>query len=238
MRSSGCAYNDYIDRDIDKGVARTANRPIPTGDVTPEEALAFAVVLALLAFIVLVQFNAFTIELSMLSLVPVALYPFAKRYTNWAQAVLGLTFNWGALVGWTAVKGSLAYAPIALYLGAVLWTIGYDTIYALQDREDDAAMGVKSTALRFGADTPSWLGYLYAGALVLWTIAGFLAGTHLIFFATIALVALQMAWQITTLDINDTDNAMRRFRSNSHVGVALTIGLAADMALSSLAGLA
>lgn len=237
MRGAGCAYNDYVDRDIDARVARTASRPIPSGQVSAGRALAFVVALSLVGLLVLLQFNAYTIVLGAASLLLVALYPFTKRLTYWPQLVLGLAFNWGALVGWSAVKGSLSAAPLVLYAGSVLWTIGYDTIYAHQDKEDDLMLGLKSTALRFGESTASWVGSFYGLALVLWTIAGFMAGTHLIFFLTIALVALQMAWQVTSLDIRDPANCLRRFRANRDVGAAIFIGLVADMVISHLAGM-
>jgi len=237
MRASGCAYNDFIDRDYDARVARTASRPIPSGQVAPAEALAFAIVCALVGFIVLIQFNAFTIQLGIASLLLVAVYPFLKRYTYWPQFALGLAFNWGALVGWSAVTGSLALPAILLYCGSVLWTIGYDTIYAHQDKEDDLMVGLKSTAIRFGDHTMTWVGGLYAGAVALWLAAGFFAGTHLIYFTAIVLASLQMAWQVMTLDINDAQNCLRRFRSNRDVGMVIFLGLVADMALSWLAGL-
>lgn len=237
MRGAGCAYNDYVDRDIDAQVARTASRPIPSGQVTPDAALILVGALSFVGLVVLLQFNWFTVALGAASLGLVAVYPFMKRMTYWPQLVLGLAFNWGALVGWAAVKGSLAEAPIVLYAGAVLWTIGYDTIYAHQDREDDLMLGLKSTALSFGAATPSWVGAFYSGAVVLWAAAGFLAGAHLIFFLALALVALQLAWQVTSLDINDATNCLWRFRSNRDVGAALFLGLVADMLLSWWSGL-
>lgn len=237
MRAAGCAYNDYVDRDYDAQVARTASRPIPSGQIAPAEALAFAAVCALVGLFVLLQFNAFTIRLSAASLILVAVYPFLKRYTYWPQLALGLAFNWGALAGWSAVTGSLALPAVVLYCGSVLWTIGYDTIYAHQDKEDDLMLGLKSTAIRFGSRTTTWVGGFYAGAAGLWLLAGFLAGTHLIFFAAIALVSVQMAWQVVTLNIDDADNCLRRFRSNRDVGLAIFLGLVADMALSPLAGL-
>lgn len=237
MRASGCAYNDYVDRDYDARLARTANRPIPSGQVTPAEALAFSVMCALAGLIVLVQFNAFTIKLGIASLLLVALYPFTKRITYWPQLVLGLAFNWGALVGWSAVMGSVGIPALLLYAGSVLWTIGYDTIYAHQDREDDLMLGLRSTAIRFGDNTITWVGALYAGAIVLWLAAGYLAGTHLIYFTAVVLVSLQMAWQVTTLDTGDAGNCLRRFRSNRDVGLVIFLGLAADMMLSRMAGL-
>jgi 4-hydroxybenzoate polyprenyltransferase len=237
MRASGCAYNDYIDREYDAQIARTASRPIPSGQVAPAEALAFAIVCALAGLLVLIQFNAFTIRLGAASLLLVGVYPFLKRYTHWPQIALGLAFNWGALVGWSAVTGSLALPAILLYGGSVLWTMGYDTIYAHQDKEDDLMVGLKSTAIRFGDDTITWLGAFYAGAVVLWLAAGFLAGTHLIYFTAVVLASLQMAWQVMTLDIRDPQNCLRRFRSNRDVGMVIFLGLVADMALSWLAGL-
>ena len=237
MRGAGCAYNDYVDREYDAKVARTASRPIPSGQVSPRNALMFSVTLALVGFLVLVQFNAFTIWLGMSSLALVAIYPFMKRITYWPQLVLGLAFNWGALMGWAAVKGTLALPPLLLYAGAVLWTIGYDTIYAHQDKEDDLMLGLKSTALKFGDATIDYVGALYAGAVVLWALAGAMAGTHLIYYTSLALIALQLAWQVTTLDTTDARNCLRRFRSNRDVGFALFLGLVADMVLSRIAGL-
>jgi 4-hydroxybenzoate polyprenyltransferase len=238
MRAAGCAYNDYVDRDYDARAVRTASRPIPSGQITPAEALAFAAICALIGLIVLVQFNSYTIKLGAASLLLVAVYPFLKRFTYWPQVVLGLVFNWGALVGWSAVMGSVGLPAILLYFGSVLWTIGYDTIYAHQDREDDVMLGLRSTAIRVGDHTVTFVGALYAGAIVLWLLAGFLAGTHLIYFTAVVLASLQMAWQVTTLDTTDAANCLRRFRSNRDVGMAIFLGLAADMILSKMAGLA
>jgi 4-hydroxybenzoate polyprenyltransferase len=237
MRAAGCAYNDYVDRDFDARSARTASRPIPSGQVTPSEALAFAAICALGGLLVLVQFNAFTIKLGAASLFLVAIYPFLKRFTYWPQLVLGLAFNWGALVGWSAVMGSIGIPALLLYAGSVLWTMGYDTIYAHQDREDDLLLGLRSTAIRFGENTISWVGGFYAGAIVLWLLAGYLAGTHLIFYMAVVLASLQMAWQVTTMDTSDAKNCLRRFRSNRDVGLVIFLGLAADMILSRMAGL-
>lgn len=238
MRGAGCTWNDIVDRNYDGRVARTAARPIPSGQVSVFQALLFGVGLSLIGFAVLIQFNTFTIWLGIASLGLVAIYPFFKRFTFWPQVVLGLTFKWGALVGWSAVYGGLSGAPLVLYAGCVLWTIGYDTIYAHQDKEDDALLGLKSTALRFGDATQDWVGGFYAGAVVLWAIAGFLAGAHLIFFTALAIVAIALAWQVTTLDIDDPANCLRRFRSNRDVGWGLFLGMIADMAISALAGLA
>ncbi len=238
MRGAGCTWNDIVDRNYDGRVARTAGRPIPSGQVSVVQALLFGVGLSLIGLAVLVQFNTFTIWLGIASLALVAIYPFSKRFTFWPQVVLGLTFKWGALVGWAAIYGTLSTTAFVLYAGCVLWTIGYDTIYAHQDKEDDALLGLKSTALRFGEATQNWVAGFYGGAVVLWAIAGFLAGAHLIFFTALALVAIQLAWQVSTLNTNDPANCLRRFRSNRDVGWALLLGLIADMAISALAGLA
>jgi 4-hydroxybenzoate polyprenyltransferase len=236
MRGAGCTYNDIVDRHYDGRVARTAGRPIPSGQVSVVRALLFAVGLSLAGLAVLVQFNAFTIWLGIASLGPVAVYPFMKRVTFWPQIVLGLTFKWGALVGWSAVYGELSAAPLVLYAGCVMWTIGYDTIYAHQDKEDDALLGLRSTALRFGDTTHAWVAGFYAAAVALWAMAGILAGAHLIYFVALALVMAQLAWQVATLDTNDPRNCLRRFRSNRDVGWAIFLGLVADMAVSAMGG--
>lgn len=232
MRGAGCAYNDYVDRDFDARVSRTGGRPIPSGQVTPERALMLVGALSLVGLLVLVQLNSFTVWLAIASLALVAVYPFMKRITSWPQAVLGLAFNWGALVGWSAVTGGLAVPPLLLYVGSVLWTIGYDTIYAHQDKEDDALLGLKSTALRFGASTPKWLAGFYAGAILLWGTAAVLAGGRVVMLVALALAALHLAWQIATLDINDASNCLRRFRSNREVGAILFVGLVLEMAVA------
>ncbi|MFN0218863.1 MAG: 4-hydroxybenzoate octaprenyltransferase [Hyphomicrobium sp.] len=238
MRAAGCAYNDFVDRDIDAKVQRTAARPIPAGQVSPIAALAFAVACAFAGLAVLVQFNTFTIGLAIASLVIVAAYPFAKRLTTYPQLVLGLAFNWGALVGWAAIHGSIGLPATVLYIGCVLWTIGYDTIYAHQDKDDDELLGLGSTALQFGDSTASYVGALYGLAVVAWMIAGALANAHLTYFLAVTLVFLQMSWQVSTLDTRDANNCLRRFRSNRDVGIAVFLGLVADMALSWSAGLA
>jgi 4-hydroxybenzoate polyprenyltransferase len=232
MRGAGCTYNDIVDRDYDARVARTAARPIPSGQVTVTQAWLFLAVLCTAGLLVLVQFNWFTTMLGASSLLLIAIYPFMKRITFWPQFVLGLTFKWGALVGWAAITGSLSLAAIVLYAGSVLWTVGYDTIYAHQDTEDDALVGLKSTALRFGAATPRWLVLFYTGAVVLWGVAGMLAGAHAAFAVVLALAAAQMAWQVATLDTSNAGNCLARFKSNRLIGWLLFGGLVADMAFS------
>lgn len=230
MRGAGCAFNDYVDRNFDAKVARTRSRPIPSGQVSPKAALAFVVALSLIGFCVLIQFNGFTIAVGVASLALVAVYPFMKRFTYWPQVVLGLTFNWGALVGWAAVHGSLSLAPVLLYAGAVLWTVAYDTIYAHQDKEDDLSLGLKSTAIRFGDATGSWLLGLYAGTVVVWGGALVLAGAGWPGLAALAAICGHFAWQVASLDTEDADNCLARFKSNRTVGVILTLGLLADLA--------
>jgi 4-hydroxybenzoate polyprenyltransferase len=231
MRGAGCTYNDIVDRNYDASVARTAGRPIPSGQVTVLQAQTFMAALCGVGLLILLQFNTFTVVVGAASLILIAIYPFTKRFTYWPQLMLGLTFKWGALVGWAAITGSLSLAALALYAGSVLWTIGYDTIYAHQDKEDDLLLGLKSTALRFGAATSHWLSALYAGALVLWGVAGLLAGAELIFLLALALVAIHFTWQVATLEIADARNCLMRFKSNQQVGWLLFLGIVADMAL-------
>ncbi len=231
MRGAGCTWNDIVDRDYDARVERTRSRPIPSGQVTPLTALVFAIALSFVGLAVLVQFNSFTVTLSIASLALVAVYPFMKRFTYWPQLVLGLAFNWGALVGWASVTAGLALAPVALYAGSVLWTLGYDTIYAHQDAEDDLMAGLKSTALRFGDDTVRWVSGFYAGAVVLWVVAALLAGAGGATLVALGLVTAHFAWQTATLDIRDAAGCLARFRSNRTAGFLFTLGLLADMAL-------
>jgi 4-hydroxybenzoate polyprenyltransferase len=236
MRGAGCTYNDIVDRDYDARVARTAARPIPSGQVTTTQAYMFLGALCAAGFLILIQFNVFTVVLGASSLLLIAIYPFMKRVTFWPQAVLGLTFKWGALVGWSAVSGSLAWAPIVLYAGCVLWTMGYDTIYAHQDKEDDALLGLRSTALKFGSATTRWLAVFFGGALLLWCLAGVLAGAQHAFYLVLAGAAVHFVWQVTTLDIDDPRNCLIRFKSNQVVGWLLFLGLIAEMALPPLLG--
>ena len=232
MRGAGCAYNDIVDRDFDAKVARTKSRPIPSGQVSPRQALAFVVLLGLIGLAVLVAFNSFTIALAIGSLALVLVYPFMKRLTNWPQLVLGLAFNWGALVGWSSQTGNLALPAVALYIGSVAWTIGYDTIYAHQDKEDDLMLGLKSTALHFGAATPRWVLFFYGVAIAAWALAATLAGARWITFLALGLVALHFAWQVASLDTSDADNCLKRFRANRDAGLILFSGLVLDMALA------
>jgi 4-hydroxybenzoate polyprenyltransferase len=232
MRGAGCTWNDIVDRDFDAGVARTRNRPIPSGQVSVPQAVAFGVGLCLIGLLVLLQLNTTAIVLSISSLALVALYPFAKRFTYWPQLVLGLTFKWGALVGWTAARGTIEIPALLLYAGCVLWTIGYDTIYAHQDKEDDLAMGLKSTAIRFGENTRLWITGFYAAAMLLWGAAFAVAGMSpgvipLMGFLTAGTV---LGWQVLTLDSTDPTNCLTRFKSNREVGWIILATITADMA--------
>jgi 4-hydroxybenzoate polyprenyltransferase len=231
MRGAGCAWNDFLDRDIDGKVERTRSRPIPGGEISPKAALVFMVALAAVGLLVLLQFNSFARLLGALSLLPVAVYPLMKRITHWPQAVLGLAFGWGALMGWAGEFASLAAPPLLLYAASIAWIIGYDTIYAHQDREDDALIGLKSTALKFGTSTPYWLSGFYAGFWLLLAVAARETGAGWPFSIVMLLLAGQLAWQIATLDIGDPANCLVRFRSNHWAGALIFAGLLADMAL-------
>jgi 4-hydroxybenzoate polyprenyltransferase len=230
MRGAGCTYNDLVDEDIDAKVERTAGRPIPSGAVSRRQAMAFLVLQALAGLAVLVQFNAYTIWLGIASLAVVAVYPFMKRVTSWPQFVLGLAFSWGALVGWTAETGSLAAASLLLYAASIVWTIGYDTIYAHQDKEDDAIIGVRSTALLFGERTKPMLVLFFGATLVLLSAAIVQAGGGVVAFAGLLIAGLHLAWQVVTLDIDDPDNCLERFRANRTTGLIVFIGLLLEAA--------
>ncbi|KTQ97685.1 4-hydroxybenzoate polyprenyltransferase [Aureimonas ureilytica] len=230
MRGAGCTYNDLVDRDIDMKVARTRSRPLPSGRVTSRQAKLFLVAQASIGFLVLIQFNTFAIGLGIASLLIVATYPFLKRVTDWPQLGLGLCFSWGALMGWAAFWGTLGLAPILLYVGSVFWTIGYDTIYAHQDREDDALVGVRSTARLFGHHTKRALTLLYGGTILCFTLAFIATGTDASgpawpAYAALAMGAVHMAWQIQRLDIDDVDQCLRLFKSNGLFGWIIFLGL-------------
>lgn len=228
MRGAGCTFNDIVDRDIDMKVARTRLRPIPSGQVTTRNAALFLVVQALLGFLILIQFNAFTIWTGIASLVLVAIYPFMKRITWWPQLFLGLAFSWGALVGWTSQTGSLALPPILLYLGCIAWVIAYDTIYALQDIEDDALIGVKSTARLFGERVKPIVMGFYGAAVALWLAAGLAAGASWVLALGLIVVAVMLGWQVVTVDKDVPDNPKARFLSNHWVGLVLTVVMLAE----------
>jgi 4-hydroxybenzoate polyprenyltransferase len=231
MRGAGCTWNDIVDRDLDGSVERTRSRPIPSGQVSVTQAAAFLVLQALVGFAVLISFNSFTIFLGIASLAIVAIYPFMKRITYWPQIVLGLAFSWGALMGWPAVFGRLDLAPALLYAGSISWVIGYDTIYAHQDRDDDALIGIKSTALLFGPRTKPMLALFYGIAVALIGAAGYVAGAGLVFALGLSAFAAHLGWQIVRLDIADPDNCLMLFKSDRDAGLILFAGLLLDAAL-------
>ena len=236
MRGAGCTYNDLVDAKIDAQVARTASRPIPSGRVSKRNAKLFmmaqvGVGLAVLIALCLLHppFNLFAFLLATGSLGIVAAYPFAKRITDWPQLVLGLAFSWGALMGWAALFGTLGAPAFALYLGAIFWTIGYDTIYAHQDKEDDALVGVRSTARLFGARTREALVLFYGLALAAFAVAVWTAGAGWPAYAGLVAGGAQMAWQVARLDIDDPDQCLRLFRSNTTFGWLVFAGFVADV---------
>jgi 4-hydroxybenzoate polyprenyltransferase len=221
MRGAGCTWNDLVDRNLDGLVERTRSRPIPSGQVTVSEATVFMMLQALIGFLVLIQFNRFTVLTGLASLLVVAIYPFMKRITYWPQIVLGLAFSYGALLGWPAAFGRLDWPALVLYAGSISWVIGYDTIYAHQDREDDLLIGIKSTALLFGENTRPMLAGFYAGAVVLIAIAGLMAGGALIFMLGLIAFAAHLAWQVMRLDIDDSAHCLKLFKSNRDAGLVL-----------------
>ncbi len=231
MRGAGCTFNDIVDRDFDGRVERTARRPIPSGQVTVRQAVAWMVALSLIGLAVLLALPPFAIGLGIASLGLVAVYPFMKRITYWPQIFLGLAFNWGALLGWAAVRDGLDWAPVVLYLGGIAWTLGYDTIYAHQDKEDDALIGVKSTALRLGADTRPWLWAFYVLQTLAAGLAGWLAGLDWPFYVGLGLSALQLAWQAARVNIDDGADCLAKFRSNHPYGALLFAAIVAGRIL-------
>lgn len=228
MRGAGCTLNDIVDRNLDARVERTRSRPLPAGQVTVFGALVFLGVLCFAGLAVLLQFNDYTILLGAASLVVVAIYPFMKRITDWPQLVLGIAFNWGALVGWSAVMGSLAVPPLLLYAGGIAWTLAYDTVYAQQDKEDDALIGIRSTALRLGSSSVTWIAVFFAAGLVLIDAALWLAGAGLLAHIGVAGAAMHAAWQVTRLDTADSHRCLMLFRSNRDFGLLILAGITLD----------
>jgi 4-hydroxybenzoate polyprenyltransferase len=228
MRGAGCTWNDITDRDLDGKVERTRSRPIPAGQVSVKQALAFLVVQALVGLLVLLQFNRFAIATGIASLIIVAVYPFMKRITWWPQVVLGLAFSWGALMGFAVTFGRLDPVAFVLYAGSIAWVIGYDTIYAHQDAEDDALIGIKSTARLFGANTRGALVVFYGLAVLLIGVALALGDVRWPAWIGLAAFALHLAWQISRLQIADGALCLRLFKSNRDAGLLLFAGLLAD----------
>jgi 4-hydroxybenzoate polyprenyltransferase len=227
MRGAGCTLNDIVDRDFDSRVARTRGRPIASGAISLRQAWLFMAAQLAVGAVVLFCLDWLAIALSFLVLVLIATYPFMKRITYWPQFFLGLNFNWGALLGYAAVKGALGWPALLLYAGGIAWTLGYDTIYAHQDKEDDALIGVKSSALALGNKTRPWLFIFYAAAIVLWAAAGATAGLGFWFYLGLSAVALQLAWQAHQVVLDDSADCLAKFKSNRLTGWLLLAGIVA-----------
>ena len=230
MRGAGCTFNDIVDRDFDARVARTADRPIASGQVRVEQAVAFMLAQMALAFLILIQFPLFAIGVGVASLVLVFTYPLMKRITWWPQFFLGLAFNWGALLGYAAVKGTLDWAPILLYVAGIFWTLGYDTIYAHQDKEDDALIGVKSSALRLGGNTRPAIWGFYAATVAILLTMDLAADLGWFFEIALTLGAMQLAWQAWDCRFDDPADCLAKFKSNRVFGWIVLAGLIAAAA--------
>ena len=226
MRGAGSSWNDYIDRELDFHVKRTRSRPLPSGQITPRAAITWIVIQSLLAFAILLTFNSYAIILGVISLIPVAIYPYAKRFTWWPQIFLGIAFNWGTVLAWAANSGDLSISPILLYISGFYWTLFYDTIYAHQDKEDDILIGIKSTARLFGTNTKLYLSIFVIAAILFmafsvyflvdaasnyWSIAFLSFG--------VALFGIHLCWQLKHLDVSNADNCLNLFRSNRNAGL-------------------
>ena len=231
MRSAGCAVNDIADHKFDAEVERTAHRPIPSGQITVNQAVAFFGLLCLAGLLILIQLNPFTIAVGAASMALVITYPFMKRITYWPQLFLGLTFNWGAFVGWAAVTGELAWPALVMYIGGVFWTLGYDTTYALLDRKDDVNAGVKSSALALQDRSIPFIAVAYALALVLFGVSGWMTGVHWIFYPALLAPALHLLWQVSTLDLDDKLDPLQKFKSNRNFGLYMWLAYLAGAVL-------
>ena len=232
MRSAGCVYNDIVDRDLDGQVERTRLRPLASRRVSLRSAWVLIGLLCGLGLVVLLQLQWVAAIIALASIAPVAAYPFMKRITWWPQAWLGLVFSWGALVGWPAVTGAFALPPLLLWFGSIAWVVGYDTLYAIQDKEDDALVGVRSSARRLGDKAPLGIGICYAFAISLWGAAIWVVRPEAIALAPLAPAALQLGWQVVRADPDNGDLALRLFRSNRVCGLLvflamLVVGLSA-----------
>ena len=228
MRAAGCVYNDIIDRDLDKQVERTRNRPLASGVLSVRQAVILLVGLALTGLFVLTRFNTLTIILGLCSLLPIAVYPFMKRFTSWPQAVLGLAFAWGGLVGWTAATEALTPEAVLLYIAAIFWTIGYDTIYAIQDFDDDSIAGIRSTPRLFGSATRKMVSIFYALTLFCLSAAYQMVDTGALAWLGLLGFGLHLGWQINQIDLKNPKIALKLFRSNRDAGLILALSLSLD----------
>ncbi|MCW5730546.1 MAG: 4-hydroxybenzoate octaprenyltransferase [Alphaproteobacteria bacterium] len=232
MRGAGCTFNDLVDRDFDARVERTRSRPLPSGQVTPRQAWAWLVLQSLGGLAILLQLGPLAIALGIASLALIAIYPFMKRITWWPQFFLGLAFNWGALMGHAAARGEVSMAAVLLYLGGIAWTLGYDTVYAHQDREDDALIGVRSSARLLGARTRSWLRGFYAFALLCFALAGWSGEMGWTFWVLLVGVAAHFHWQASGVDIDNPADCLARFRANRDLGLILFAAILLGRALA------
>lgn len=221
MRGAGCTYNDIVDRKIDAEVERTSQRPVASGKISVPQAYIFLLTLLLLAFLVLLQFPLLVVSLGAASLLLVAGYPWMKRITYWPQLFLGFTFNWGAILGWAAVRDSVQLPVLLLYMAGICWTLGYDTIYAHQDKEDDLRIGVKSSALALEGRTKPFLGMVYGVMVALIGLAGYLVGLAWPFYIGLLTAAFMLLWQVLTLQMNVPTNCWKRFSANGEVGLVV-----------------
>ena len=226
MRGAGCVYNDIVDRDLDAKVARTRSRPLVSGAVTLAAAWVWLVILSLIGLVVLLQLPLLAQLIALASLLPVAAYPFMKRITWWPQAGLGIVFSWAALVGWTAVADAVTLPMLLLYVGSIAWVIGYDTIYAMQDREDDALIGVRSSALRLGPNVRGGVAIFYAIALALWATAIWQVRPDVLAIAALIPIMGHFVWQVATLKTDDGSDALAKFRSNRFAGLLMALACA------------
>ena len=221
MRGAGCVINDLFDRDFDSKVARTADRPLASGAIRVRAALAFLAALLLISFGILVQFNLFAMAVGALSLALIVPYPLMKRITWWPQAWLGLTFNWGVLLGWAVVRGEIEPSAMVLYAAGFFWTLGYDTIYAHQDKEDDALVGIKSTARLLGANTRPWIAGFYIVCMALLSLSAWIAGIGWLFWIGLAAGVAHLIWQTATIDFDDPKDCLTKFRANRDFGLII-----------------
>lgn len=224
MRSAGCIINDIADRKIDAQVERTKTRPIASGEISVQQALALVFILITCAACIAFRLGWVVVMWAMISLVPVVIYPFMKRISWWPQLFLGLTFNWGALMGWAAVRGTVELPAILLYVGGIFWTLGYDTIYAHQDKTDDVKIGVKSTALRLGAHSKKAVSFFYLVAVVCWTLGGWSSNAGMLLFVVLLLAQLQFGWQVCNVDLENPASCRRIFISNIYLGWLIFAG--------------